>query len=380
MFTLFLPFIVNYYQELGFSLTKIAILLSSAKIIVFMMEIPSGYFADRYGRKTSLVIGVLFQLISLSILYLYKDFTMLIISHIFLGLCTSFLSGSFSALLYDSLLVLNKENEYKKIRGRAKSCAEFAVIVSAILGSVVIKYGISYTFLFTIFTYLILLALSFSLTEPNKHKKIEKYPLNVELKLLFGIIKESLHNKKLLGLFLYSFVVMGAINLIFFIYQPYFQDVGIDVMYNGYIYAVLSLFAAISALTAHSIEKKLGVFNSLLFMPVLIALILVLSSVFYFWYAIFFFLVRELVRGFFFPVTGDYANKIIPSSKRATVLSIKSMFSRIGSMIIITSFGFFSDMHGMKHMLLVTGIFLFLFTAVIYVILKNKSKKKINTV
>ncbi|MGV8172457.1 MAG: MFS transporter [Candidatus Woesearchaeota archaeon] len=370
-FTIFLPFIVYYYQELGLSLGQIAILSSIVAITVFIFEIPSGYIADRIGRKKSLVISTIFQLIGVIILFSSQSYLMLIIANIFNGLAWAFVSGADSALIYDSLLFLKRESEYKRVEGKARFFGEIAIIISAILGSLIVAFGIRYTILLTMIGYTILVFVTFSFIEPPR-ETAERHKTHLEISRLFAIIKKSLHNKRLLGLFCYSLIVLGISNTIFMIYQPYFRATALPLYYYGYIFAAFSIFAAITALKAHDIEKKIGVYWSLLLMPLFLACALIGGSIVFMWAGFMLFFLRELVRGYMFPVLSDYTNKIVNSSERATVLSIGSMFSRIGFIIIFTTFGFLSDAHGLKVMLLVMGLLLLLFTILVPVLIKNK--------
>ncbi len=375
MFVLFLPFIVYYFQELGFSLGQIAILQSSMAITLIIFEIPSGYVADRLGRKNSLIISVIFQIVSMIILFSATNFYMLILSHIASGIGIAFLSGADSAFLYDTLLVLKREQDYKKIEGKAKFFAEIAVIISAITASLIIQFGIKNTILFTIIGHGVLLFLAFSMKEPERHKSIEKMPMKKELSQILDIIKRSLHNKKLLGLFLYSFILFGVSNTIFLMYQPYLNTTGLPLKFFGFVFAAFSIFTAITALKAHDIEKRLGIFGSLLIMPIFLVLSLIGSSIFFIELGFVFFFFREAVRGFIIPVIGDYQNKIVKSEERATVLSIGGMFAKLGLIVISISFGFIADIKGLKITLLFAGIILLLSCIIIPVLMKNKNNK-----
>lgn len=370
-FTIFLPFIVYYFQELGFSLGQIAILQSVAAITVFIFEIPSGYIADRIGRKNSLIISSIIQLAGVIILFSSPNYFMLILSHICVGLSWAFVSGADSALIYDTLLFLKREKDYKKVEGKAKFFGEIAIILSAIVGSLIVIFGIKQTVLFTMISYALLVFVAFSLTDPPK-KIEEKHTIYIEVDQLFNIVKKSLSNKKLLGLFLYSFIILAVSNTIFIIYQPYFRATTVPLVYFGYIFAAFSIFAALTALRAHYIEKKIGMYWSLLLMPLFLAGALIGASLVFMWLGFMFFFLRELVRGFIFPVLGDYTNKIADSSERATVLSIGSMFARLGLVIVSTTFGFLSDNYGLKIMLLITGLVLLLFTIIVPMLIKNK--------
>lgn len=370
MFIIFLPFIVYYFQELGFSIGKIAILNSAAALALFFFEIPSGYIADRFGRKNSLILSVIMQIISMIILYMATSFSVLIIAHIMLGLGVAFLSGADTAFIYDSLLVMKKEKDFKKIAGKAKFFGEIAVILSALIATLIIKFGIRQTILWTLVGHVLLLFVTLSFKEPEKHKNIEKKPA-----VMADIIRKSLQNKKLLGLFLYSFIVIGVLNTVFVIYQPYFRATKLPLYLYGIAFAIFSIFAGLAALKAHDIEKKLGVFGSLIIMPLFLVGSLIGASLVFVWFGFIFFFLREMVRGFIFPVLDDYTNKIAVSSERATVLSIGSMFSRLGMVIISTTVGFMSDSIGIKIVLLYTGLILLGFTLIVPVLV-NKSKSK----
>jgi len=47
----FVPIIVLFWQENDLNLTQIMILQSLFSLTVVLLEIPSGYFADVFGRK-----------------------------------------------------------------------------------------------------------------------------------------------------------------------------------------------------------------------------------------------------------------------------------------------------------------------------------------
>ena len=48
-----MPIIVIFFKENGLTLTQIMILQSVYSLTVALTEIPSGYFADFFGRKKS---------------------------------------------------------------------------------------------------------------------------------------------------------------------------------------------------------------------------------------------------------------------------------------------------------------------------------------
>ncbi|MEA3430156.1 MAG: MFS transporter, partial [Nanoarchaeota archaeon] len=358
VFILYVPFIIYYFQSLDLGLGKIAILVSTTSVVRLIFEIPSGYVADRIGRKNSMLIGAIFQLIGMGVLFYASSFSIIFIAHIVLGLGFAFLSGADSAFLYDTLLVLKREKDYKKVEGKARFFGGVSGVIAGVAGSLVVTLSIRHTILFSIFVQFISILVVLSFTEPSRHKLIEKLPFKEELFKFKNIIIKSLHNKKLLGLFVYAFIVMGVADTIWINYQPYFRAINLPVVWFGILFAAFSVMTAISALKADYIERKFGVSGSLLLMPLLLIGALLFAGMFFVWFGLFFFLLREVVRGMSFPVLNDYANKIAASHERATVLSVQSVFGQLGFVVIALLFGFLGDAFGLRSMYLVLGLVL----------------------
>ncbi len=116
-FLLIMPVITLFYQiEIGMSMRSIFILQAIFSVSMLLFEIPSGYFADKVGRKISILSGAIFIVFSTGIYSVSQSFFHLAIAEILLGVGFGFVSGADSALIYDSLLALGRKDEYKKIK------------------------------------------------------------------------------------------------------------------------------------------------------------------------------------------------------------------------------------------------------------------------
>ena len=72
-----IPIIVLFWQQNGLSLTDIMILQSLFSIFLIIFEIPTGYFADVFGRKKALLIagiGLFFGMAVYSIGNNFREF------------------------------------------------------------------------------------------------------------------------------------------------------------------------------------------------------------------------------------------------------------------------------------------------------------------
>ena len=67
------PIIVLFWQENGLSLTQIMILQSLFSIAMVILEIPTGYLADIYGRKNILLLSAISFLVAVWSAPLFVD-------------------------------------------------------------------------------------------------------------------------------------------------------------------------------------------------------------------------------------------------------------------------------------------------------------------
>jgi len=129
-----MPILFLFYRENGLATQDLFLLKSVYSFSIVVLEVPSGYIGDVWGRKASLVLGSVLGFIGFVLYCFATGFWAFLVCEIILGVGQSFISGSDSALLYDSLQASRKEKEYLKIEGRMISAGNFAEAVAAPLG------------------------------------------------------------------------------------------------------------------------------------------------------------------------------------------------------------------------------------------------------
>jgi len=133
-FMVVMPVIVLFFQDNGLSLQEIMFLTASYSLSVALMEIPSGYAADQIGRKKTLVLGCVLAFLGFGLFSLSYSFWWFLIAEVLLGIGNSFISGADSALLYDSLLEVEAEDQFLKYEGRSISIGNFSEAAAGVLG------------------------------------------------------------------------------------------------------------------------------------------------------------------------------------------------------------------------------------------------------
>ena len=84
-----------------------------------MLEIPTGVIADRFGRKTSMILGSLVLSIAALIYGSIPHFYNFLFSEFLFAVGITLISGADKAILYDSLKENNQEHLSIKIFNRA---------------------------------------------------------------------------------------------------------------------------------------------------------------------------------------------------------------------------------------------------------------------
>ena len=88
----------------GYSLVQVGFAETVFHIVSLLAEIPSGMFADVMGRKKSLIVSCVMTMLSAAVRGFIPGFAAVCVSVGLSALSYNFISGSDSALAYDSLL------------------------------------------------------------------------------------------------------------------------------------------------------------------------------------------------------------------------------------------------------------------------------------
>lgn len=92
-----------FTQHLHFSTGWAIFIATLVGLTSFLFEIPTGSWADRFGRKRLYIVGLITEIVGTSF-YLWADDTYLfVISAIITGLGYALMSGNIEALVHDQL-------------------------------------------------------------------------------------------------------------------------------------------------------------------------------------------------------------------------------------------------------------------------------------
>ena len=104
---------------------------------VVLLEVPSGYFSDRIGRRPTLMISALVFIAAYILFMLNGGFAVFAIAQILLAAGIAFNSGTDTSFLYDSLTAAERTDEYAGIEAVAARNGMAASAIAARDGVVV---------------------------------------------------------------------------------------------------------------------------------------------------------------------------------------------------------------------------------------------------
>ena len=353
-FSLIMPIIVLFYQDNGLTMTQIFLLKSVYSIGMLVLEIPSGYFGDVWGRKKTLIIGTLLTTVGFSFYSFSFVFWQFMIAELILGMGQSFISGSDSAMLYDTLKSQKKESQYLKYEGRVISVGNFSEAIAGIIGGLLATISLRTPFVFQVFVSAAAIPAAFSLIEPpySLHNRVAGF------KDILKVVKFSLVDHLKLRYFIFFSSLIGAATLTYaWFIQPFLIVAKVPLPLFGVIWTLLNLTVGTTSIFAYKIERRYSQKQTTGFIYIAIAIGFLLSAVYISWWSIPVLFLFYMVRGVATPVLKDYINILIDSEVRATVLSLRNMFIRIIFAITGPLLGWFTDQYSLRAGLFAAGIF-----------------------
>ncbi|MFC6725719.1 MFS transporter, partial [Halobium palmae] len=158
----------------GLSFTQIGAIASVQSIVVVAGEVPTGYVGDRIGRRNSLVVASVLFLVSSASYLVATDFAGFLFTFTTLSLGSTFVSGSASAWLYDTLDEHGLDGEFTHVSGRAGAISKWVSTVAMIAGGLL--YVVDHLYPFVAAVVLSLVNVGVVLSLPKNAQYADRSP------------------------------------------------------------------------------------------------------------------------------------------------------------------------------------------------------------
>jgi len=353
----------------GIRYFQVMILQSFFVFSVFLFEVPTGAVADYLGRKVSLFLAALLNIVAVWVYASHPDFAVFLCGEFLWALGFALMSGADQALVYDTLKQMNQESRSKQVFGRFRSFELSALMVAAPIGSAIAAFiGLRYTMLFMSapLSLAFLLALTFEEPATVEKKESQRY-----LATMMGGVR-YFRQHRILRILAFDAISVGSLAfLMIWIYQPLLQELHVPLVYFGLVHAGLTGDQIPFMNQFARLERAFGSKKRYLLWSALIAggAFVLLGINPYSLVAVFLLLVIAgfgLSRGVLFQ---NYMNKHIESPLRATVISTVSM---IATLIM----GFLYPLAGLLVEWSLNGTLIIIGAAIILCALLSKTREE----
>jgi predicted MFS family arabinose efflux permease len=341
--------LVPFFRDWGgVSLSGILLLNAWFMAWNFLLEVPTGTVADRFGRKASLCLASGLGAVATCIYVSTPVLGVFLFAEIVFAISYTLNSGADEALLYESLGP-DAAEQAPRAFARLESCKLAGICVGAVCGSVLASdVGLRAAVAVQALPMALGVGIALTLREPPRHAAGER------ARSYGDTLRDGLRHfadDPALRPLAFDAVIIGALCfLVIWLYQPLLEAAGIPVAWFGTVHVALcvgqiAILGSLGRLTAFFGSRR-GLLRGATFVagasfvalsalrhPAAVVALVVACASF------------GLTRA---PMLNSAMNRHVPSAHRATVLSVVSGLRMLGIVIVnaLASLGVGRSLHG----------------------------------
>lgn len=262
-----MPIVIIFgIDYLGFSNTQAFVMAFTPFIVSALLEIPTGAFADKFGRVKTYQYGMILTIAGLSGYLFVENFYILILFLSVCGVGSALKSGSLEALVHDSLDKENKDLIYPKLFSNKMIAIFSARVATAGFAGWLFTIDPRLPFLMELIFYTVSFIAGFFLKENRLEQVASK---TSGRKHIQETIKLILQDKIFVKFIMLHTTIVLLSEVLFMTFQPYFKSLNIQIDDFGIYYVIVSLISALGAFAIRKIIKIIDPFAILMIMMML---------------------------------------------------------------------------------------------------------------
>ncbi len=383
---LFEPFILLFFLEANLSYAEIGILFAIKQISVYVLEIPTGVFADAMGRRKSMLMSMGSYMLSFLIFFLMANFWLFALAMVLYALGDAFRTGTHKAMILEYLKIKGIQDKKVEYYGATRSFSQLGSALNSLLAGLIVFFTGNYRdiFIITIIPYV---ANFFNLAtypaELDGH--IKEGSVRMQFKNTLRDFREMLRDKVALKAILNSSLFsasyegvkdyLQAVLQLFALSLPvllFLSDKERTAVVVGVVYFFIYLLTSYASRNSYRIVERIGrlhrAINGTLLMG---GLLIALAGVFYHFslllVSIILFLGIYVLHNLRRPMNVGYIAERIKSRVMASGLSVESQTKTLMAALLSVLMGFLADAMGVGAGLFVVGMLVILIAPLVFV-------------
>lgn len=269
----FEPFLVLFFREQGLTFLQIGVLYSIRDLATNFLEIPTGVYADAFGRRKSMLMAFSAYILSFIIFYFVPSFYIYALAMLFFAFGEAFRTGTHKALILEHLKLNDMQDLKVAYYGRTRAASQLGSAVNSLIAAALVFYTGNYRYIFiaSVVPYIIDLinlagypkALDGELIELKKGAVWAQ--LKVTLGTFFGLFKDPDAMRAILNsagfdaFFKATKDYLQPILEAFALALPFFlvlTDTRRSALIIGIVYSVIYLFTSYASRSAETFSQR----------------------------------------------------------------------------------------------------------------------------
>jgi MFS family permease len=312
------PVYVLFFQRRGLSLAQFGVLEAVYTVVLVVAEFPTGYVADRIGRRNSLLAAATIGACGALVYMLAHAFAVFLAGAVLRAVAGTFASGAGDAWLYDVLDADAQSDRFADVAGRASALGKVGHATAAVLGAVayahdpLLPWVLDVAAAWCAAAVLVTVPASLADADDDDRRSVRD---------AIAVARQTLARPQLRPVVAYTAVLFGGLTVASLFVQPVSVDlVGLDPALLGGLYAALTLAGAGGAALTGRIETTVGVRRWFLLAPVAVGALAVATGLLP-PLALALFVLVDVVAAASHPLASAYLNDRTDATYRASVLS-----------------------------------------------------------
>ncbi|HEX3051553.1 MAG TPA: MFS transporter [Aggregatilineaceae bacterium] len=163
---LYAPIMIIYFAQVSGSYALGMSVFAITSLSSALLEVPTGVFSDRIGRKRTLILGAAAEAAAVLFYAWGGTYLRLACGAFFQGTAWAFFSGNNNALLYDTLAASGQQDDYQHHLGRITSMDHMALALSGVTGGILAAVSLHLVMWLSLLPALVGLGISVWVQEP----------------------------------------------------------------------------------------------------------------------------------------------------------------------------------------------------------------------
>jgi len=135
-------YLLWWVQEKQMSPALVAATMAAGDLALMALEVPTGWFADRFGNRRSLILGSVLQVAGMICCWLADGVPGLVGACLLVAVADAFRSGADQALLYRTCVAIGCEPDFQRIEARSRAIQVVALALLVVAGgAIVTRWG-----------------------------------------------------------------------------------------------------------------------------------------------------------------------------------------------------------------------------------------------